>query len=68
MCGYRLSCDPDYQRNNLFPGGTVMRQSRNPTKWTPELRRPGHKANPSHSSNERGCKHNPPHMSASTRL
>jgi hypothetical protein len=40
-----------------------MRKSRIPTKWTAELRRPGHKANdPSHSSNLRGCTHNPPHV------
>jgi len=62
MCGYRLSCGPDGQRNNSFPGGAVMRQSRIPTKWTPELRRPGHIANPPHSSNERGCTHNLPHV------
>jgi len=40
-----------------------MRQSWIPIKWTPELRRPGHKANDqSQSSNVRGCTHNPPHV------
>jgi hypothetical protein len=40
-----------------------MGQSQIPTKWTPEIRRPGNKANDqSHSSDVRCRTHNPPHV------